>query len=201
MYLLYRDWCRETNQTSWCEEFTEARLHLRGNATETAYVYLNGKAADMRWLVEFLYLQVVKHEALVTATEEGRLVYAVVWGLASYYKVILSADKYLTAEESELIETSLSTSLICYNCLTVMFAGGPRWRPKPKDHQVDHMLEICKSWKLNPRDYWGYKNEDMIGVVKRMCHLLHRVTIMDRFMQHYCLDISIKLAEVRDAMR
>ncbi len=66
--------------------------------------------------------------------------------------------------------------LECYNALAVaaLEAIKPLYPVKPKFHQLAHCLRDLGQDSLNPKLYWGFADESLIGSVRRTAMHVYR---------------------------
>ena len=71
--------------------------------------------------------------------------------------------------------------------------GDPRlFRPKPKDHQIVHMIELwCKITRINPRMCANYKNENFVRLIKRMVKAVDKKAMSVRACEHFLLTAGL----------
>ena len=56
-------------------------------------------------------------------------------------------------------------------------SGRKLWKISPKLHLFEHLAEVQSVAWGNPRYYWTYSDEDLVGLLVGMAELLHPVTL------------------------
>lgn len=163
-YNVYKQWCIDTKQESRVVQFTAENLHVgRGK-----YVYLTSKAADARHFSGFVY-DVLSRTGPLHGVQHYDLAFGIVWGLRTYYNIEYTAGRWLSDDDIRGLREACSTMLVNYTAMHVALDRTGMFRPKPKDHQIAHLIEDwAVKTRVNPRFCANYKNENFVRLMKRL---------------------------------
>ena len=69
------------------------------------------------------------------------------------------------------------------------FARGVRmWKMQPKLHLLQHLLEYMITYQGNPRYYWTYQDEDLVGNMIEVARGVHvstlAISVLFKWMHH-----------------
>jgi len=160
-------------------------------------VFLTAKAADARKAARWLHELAVE---VNDGTMHSRHRVAVAWGLMQYYAVIMRAGRWMTDEEIADVEYAVYCCLSNFYALrSISVAAGhlAMYRPKPKSHMWLHLIDdFIKPTRLNPRNFWCYGGEDMVGRVKKIAAACHRSTLTVSVLKRYLFGKALLLADV-----
>ena len=86
-----------------------------------------------------------------------------------------NADRFLSAEEKQLLRDTSQTMMACYRILAIeaLENGVRAYKMKPKLHEVQHILEDSI---INPMRVWLYADEDLQRLVKEIAIQCHPLT-------------------------
>ncbi len=95
--------------------------------------------------------------------------------LVRFYELIGEEQMFLTSEaKAELPKLGQRLCGLYFQLSRMAFESGARlWKPVPKVHLFDHLCTWQAVEVGNPRFYWAYADEDMVGhviEVARSCH-------------------------------
>ena len=157
-------------------KFTREKL---GHNNISQYPELKSKAYHCRILISWV--------AQLTASQVRRTPHASLhmkmratccWALSTFCWLVDEFGNYLTDNQIRQLQFHGQTFLITYQHLaaTSYFQGTCLWSLKPKLHQFQHALKDLWVDRLNPRLYWCFGDESMIGILKRSAAKVHRST-------------------------
>ena len=69
------------------------------------------------------------------------------------------------AFDAELLKEATLRFLSFYSALSAESEDPTRWRPKPKFHMLQELVEFSAVEAGNPRDFWCYMDEDFVGII------------------------------------
>ena len=198
LYVRYRKWCHARRISDYTDAWTKDSLSWND------HISLKSKAAAMKRVVRFL-LDVVLE--LPQDSLEAKLVVGVTWGIAEYYRIIMTSGRYLPDEVIDALDTALTTAFLSYNALAAQehAAGGfHAWHVVSKFHMNLHLVrDFVRNTRVNPRFTYCYKDEDFMRVVKSLAIHSHPATLPQRVLERWLLCICVtgwrpltKLAEV-----
>ena len=170
----------EEELNSWYKERKEksqlqGRLTIARIRTSKNWPKLKAKGAASRHIAEFALLLARRH--LLDASERGRKAFAVAQCLVNFYRIIEDEGQYLSAGAKASIPKLGRQLCVLYAQLArEAFEDGERfWKMNPKLHLFLHLCEwLVPELGLNPRQYWTYGDEDVVGQlveVARSCHV------------------------------
>ena len=84
LYLRYRKWCHDRRISDYTDEWTKDSLSW------SDYICLKSKAAAVKHVARFLLDVVVE---LPQDSVEAKLVVGVAWGVAEYYRIIMTSGR------------------------------------------------------------------------------------------------------------
>ena len=165
-----RQWYTDTRAESRVQgKLTIERVRIRGK-----WPKLKAKAADTTHLSGYL---VHLMESFGTAADEQ--VVAVCNLLHRFYQILSNESQFLSpAAKAELPKVG-SNLAILYSALSAkaIASNDKSWKMMPKLHLLDH---LC-SWQAievgNPRFYWTYADEDLVGLLIEVAESCHPKTL------------------------
>ena len=138
--------------------------HLR---TAAGWPKLKGKAAPIRHLAKFAFKLAEAHL--------GQREQAIARLLVDFYELIGREDMFLGEEARRLIPGIGLRVGVLYAHLAreALVSGVKAWKITPKLHLFQHLCEHQSVLFGNPRFYWTYADEDMVGHLTEVgatCH-------------------------------
>lgn len=159
---------------------TKTKSKLQGDLTPerlkstSGYPKLKAKGAATRHLMEFVHMLAVKY------LSDDRRIAALTFVLVKFFKLIESEGMFLSKRVAADIAAVGRQFCMLYYQLSSEAAGKfqKRWKATPKIHMFQHMCE----WQvpellLNPRSYWTYADEDLVGKLMEMDESAHVLTL------------------------
>jgi hypothetical protein len=169
--LLFTDmkqWARRTR----CKNFLQGELTENRVRTSGKWPKLKAKAAHVRHLSRYA-LDLVQRFG--SRCEDSTLILGVVQLLVRFYDILDAGSMFL--EPAIAVEVALLGPSLCrmYSELSsrALAAGIKLWKMAPKFHIFCHLCEWQAREFGNPRFYWTYADEDLVGLlidIARTCH-------------------------------
>ena len=120
-----------------------------------------------------------------------RLRASVMWGWVEFLHLAghpVDPDWYCA---EELRRLDLSCKLILHGCkvLTTLnfLVGKPRWKGRPKLHQLWHVNDNAQLSHRPIRAFWTWKDEEGMGKLSRIACAVHGARISDRALQRWVI--------------
>ena len=162
------NWYKRTK----CDSRLRGKLSLERLRPSGDWPKLKGKAAAIRKLARFA-LEVA--ETYAENTAEDKLIIDVIGLLVAFYEIMDSESQFLSKAAKvnlpkigqKLAETFGRLAKIAVD------AGNRLWKLSPKLHLFEHLLEHQAINSGNPRWYWTYADEDLVGLmidIAEGCH-------------------------------
>ena len=148
----------------------QGKLTVERIRTSKGWPKLKSKAAATRHLAAYAV-----HLVQSFGTPEDREVLAIVQLLQKFYTIIASQSMFLTKEAKEALPELGRNLAILYSGLAAKSAAAhsKMWKMMPKLHLFVHLCEWQAVEIGNPRSFWTYADEDLVGLlceVARSCH-------------------------------
>jgi len=163
------EWYKERKEKSQLQgKLTIARVR-----TDKGWPKLKAKGAATRHLAEFAL--VIAKKYLGTSTRERKEL-AVIQCLVNFYRIISSEGMYLSDEAKRELPKVGNRLCALYGSLArEMFTLGQKfWKMNPKMHLFLHLCEwVVPELGLNPRQYWCYADEDVVGQLVEVARTSH----------------------------
>lgn len=156
---------------------------------------LPAKAAQTRGMVRWSLHLAEKFNSHSTRDE---LRYGACWGMVRYYDIIYGCGFILSENEIEQLKTAGLTFLQCYGELRRLALQDrlALWSCIPKMHQFQHLLEeFVPTTHLNPRFLCCYRDESMIGIVKRIAKHSQVASCSSRTLERLLLYLRCRWAK------
>ena len=155
--------------SKWQGKFTVDRVRTSGGWSK-----LTRRAASTRHLAHFAL-----HLAQTFGTSEDRRVLAVCRLLCEFYGIVSSESMCLTASVKEKLPVvGRNLAIICSALAEPALASHTRmWKMHPKAHFFVHMCEWQAVEVGNPRFYWTYSDEDLVGLLVEVAQSCHPKTL------------------------
>ena len=108
--------------------------------------------------------------------------------LDRFYSIIKSHDLFLPPDAIAELKTLGKQLVILYNALSVAAASEKRktWKFVPKFHLWVHLCEI-QAELFNPRAFWTYSDEDLVGQLVEVAKSCHANTVGETSLYKYLL--------------
>jgi hypothetical protein len=182
-----RNWYKTTQ----CKRRIQGALtqeRLRGQAD---WPKLKAKAAATKHVVAFCVHVMETFGDLADPFGEGNMILAVCKLLLRFYHIMDHASQFLTdGQKTELRKLSETFCGIYANLSAKSFAAGSRmWKIQPKLHLFQHLAEYMLAYQGNPRFYWTYQDEDLVGDMINVARGVHVDTLATSVLFkwiHYC---------------
>ena len=99
--------------------------------------------------------------------------------LVACYDILESESQFLSAAAKHKLPRIGQKLAECYGCLArIAFDRGEKlWKLSPKLHLMEHLLEYQCIQAGNPRWYWTYADEDLVGLMIDIAEGCHANTL------------------------
>ena len=164
---------------AWCKE-KKVKSRLQGKLTmerlrsQSGFPKLKCKAAATRHLSEFAYNLAVRH------CQDDRRIVAVGQLLVEFYTLIEGENLHMRRSAIDRIAVVGRSLVQLYGQLarSALASNQKMWKVTPKHHIFLHLAE----WQigdlgLNPRSYWTYADEDLVGKLVECAEHCHPSTL------------------------
>ena len=144
-----------------------------------------GKAAETRHLSGYLVDLASRH---LDGSDHAATRLAIAQLLDRFYVVLKNNGMFLTPESESEIATIGKQLVILYNALSTAAAATQTktWKFSPKFHMWLHLCEI-QAGMYNPRFFWTYADEDLVGQMLEVAQTCHASTLADTALYKYLL--------------
>jgi hypothetical protein len=151
-------------------KLTPERLRTSGD-----WPKLKAKAAATRASIRFCIHLVETFGDLSLPTTTDSRILSLCRLLQRFYVLQDTGGRYFTAAQlEELKKLSLVFGAVYGNLAATSFAARQRlWKFQPKFHLFAHLLEWQVVWAGNPRFFWTYQDEDLVGHLIEVAHGVH----------------------------
>ena len=114
-----------------------------------------------------------------TADSEDAQILACCKLLNRFYVLIMGAGQFFNDDQkTELRNLSQTFAGIYARLSAAAFARGVRmWKLQPKLHLFQHLAEYMAMYQGNPRYYWTYQDEDLVGNMIEFARGVHVSTL------------------------
>ena len=173
---LYEDIQKWYSRTK-CPSRLQGKLTVERVRAKSGYPKLKSKANQARHLAFYVLEIMVAHSR---GDERDRHLVAVCQMLVRYYEVLNSESLYLRPEaRDELVQIGFRLASAYSKLASWAFAEGVKmWKTSPKLHLFQHLCEHQSYyWRLNPRYWWCYSDEDLVGQLITVAESLHPRTM------------------------
>lgn len=137
--------------------------------SDNGYPSLSCKAYNGRvWLV---FMVTCLHSAVLTTNNpEMRLAYSTCKALSVYFDRLERCPRYLNDAQARSQYDSMMQFVSGYHKLATLSLslGQSRWKLIPKLHCCVHLAENALRDKYNPKYYHCFKDEDFMGLLKKL---------------------------------
>ena len=172
LYEEMRAWYKATRTSSKVQgELTVERIR-----TQRGWPKLKAKAAALRHLILFAVDLASRHNS---GSDHDRRRLGVAQCLAEFYKIMEAEDQFLSPDASNKIKFYGTNCIMMYAQLSqeALTSGLKLWKISPKHHLMLHLCEWQAPILGNPRWYWTYLDEDLVGQLIEVCHKCHPLTM------------------------
>ena len=113
---------------------------------------------------------------------------AVVRLLNRFYIILNENDMFISAGDLDELKNIGKNLTVLYNALSVEAATNMKkvWKFVPKFHLFVHLCEI-QSAVMNPRFFWTYSDEDLVGQLCEVARTCHPNTMGETALYKYLL--------------
>jgi len=164
------EWYKNTK----CDSRLQGKLTLDRVRTSGAWPKLKGKAAATRHLAAYA-LHLVK----TFGRDEDRSVLAVCTLLCEFYSILNNESMFLSEVARRRLPEVGRQLAVLYSQLaeSAARAGERMWKMHPKLHLFVHLCEWQSLEWGNPRYYWTYADEDLVGLLTEVGASCHPTTL------------------------
>ena len=144
--------------------------------TQGGWPKLGGKAAQLRHCARFASEVAGQHDS-GSAHDRRRL--AVVQLLVRFYDLVEHGDMFFnSAQCRDLVSIGRNLPVLYSQLAAEAAAAGKKlWKAQPKLHLFCHLCEWQIPLRLNPRMYWTYGDEDLVGKLIEVASSCHPFTV------------------------
>jgi hypothetical protein len=150
---------------------TWEKIRVTGSPPE-----FKAKAAATRHIVPFAASLATEFD---TGSEHDRRRRVVVESLVSFYAMVQAGARRISANDLRRLPECCQA--LCTNyahlSLEAVRANVPAWQLKPKMHLFQHLCHYQVQQFGNPRFYWTYPDEDMVGQMVEVAKACHPSTL------------------------
>ncbi len=115
------------------------------------------------------------------------------WGLAEYFHVIKSADRFFTDAELPRLYHASHTFLYMFSEMSRESDDLLMWSHIPKMHQFHHLILDALDDRNNPRFFHCFGDEDMVGIMLRTARSCHSLTVVDSCVRKYATGLVARI--------
>lgn len=165
-----RGWYSRTR----CESHVQGKLTVDRVRTSGGWPKLKAKAAATRHLAAYAL-----HLARTFGRAEDRLVIAVCTLLCEFYSILENESMFLSEPaRSRLPEVGRQLAVLYTQLAEESTRSRLRmWKMHPKLHIFVHLCEWQALDWGNPRYYWTYADEDLVGLITEVSQSCHPATL------------------------
>lgn len=114
------------------------------------------------------------------------------WGAAEVIYITDHSDLLFDDATAQRLRYAGTLHVLCFAWLANATWGAFLFKPKPKWHYFEHMLEFAVQWKLNPRGWACWGEESFLAKVKCLGQRCHGKTMLLRSLQRYLLCLGMR---------
>ena len=164
----FKQYCKDKHFTCSQPLFTEKMLTLK----RTQYPMLKSKAANCRYVIEWLASATSDAVARGSDNEQMKMVATACWALADFTYCMRAFPRFLTPPQRDRMVYAGQVYLLVWNELAYrsFHAGILRFHIRPKTHYFAHMILDIQTDSTNPRCFHCYSDEDYVGRVGKLVH-------------------------------
>jgi hypothetical protein len=168
-----KQWYQDTK----CNRRIQGKLTLERVRTSAGWPKLKAKGAATRHLIRFC---VFLMETYSDGGNEDLKILNLCKLMARFYDLIESQSQFFT--QSALMEMSLLSKTLCaiYADLSAAAFAPPTvkmWKTMPKIHLFQHLCEYMIFYQGNPKYFWTYQDESLVGDMIELCQSVHVNTL------------------------
>ena len=161
---------------------TRAKYRLQGELTivriktSNDWPKLKSKATQLRCLSRFALELARKHDS---GSQHDRRRSGVAQLLVRFYEIVEQEGLFLSDAAVREIKSIGKDLPMLYIALASEAALKQQrlWKAQPKMHLFQHLCEWQVPMKLNPRIYWTYADEDLVGKLIEVASACHPYTV------------------------
>ena len=159
-----------------CQRRLQGALSIERIRSQSDWPKLKGKAAATRAVIAFcVFLMETYGDGSVT---DNRIL-SLCKLMQRFYTIISSEGQFLSAS-AKLEIPKLSQTLAAIYVLLANDAfreGIKMWKTQPKLHLFQHLCEYMCLYQGNPKYFWTYQDEDLVGEMIELCQSVHATTM------------------------
>ena len=159
-----------------CQRRLQGALSIERIRSQSDWPKLKGKAAATRAVIAFcVFLMETYGDGSVT---DNRIL-SLCKLMQRFYTIISSEGRFLSAS-AKLEIPKLSQALAAIYVLLANDAfreGIKMWKTQPKLHLFQHLCEYMCLYQGNPKYFWTYQDEDLVGEMIELCQSVHASTM------------------------
>ena len=143
---------------------------------QSKWPHMKGKAAAIRHLAYYVKDLVGEFRR---PTIEDTLIQNICTLICRFYDIISAQSQTLSAEAKEELPLLAQRLAEWYSQLAASrFSDENRlWKVQPKLHLFEHLLEVTAIIYGNPRYFWTYADEDLVGQMVDIAETVHPATL------------------------
>ena len=159
-----------------CPYRLQGALTLERIRATSQWPKLKAKAAVARYLAKFALWVVEEHG---NGTEHDNLVLNVAGLLCAFYSVLECESRFLSEAARHNLPKIGQRLAASYGRLAKLaFDNEQRlWKLSPKMHLFEHLCELQAVAYGNPRWWWTYADEDLVGLMVDVAETCHPMTM------------------------
>ena len=178
-------WCKQNRQCHTIKRFGRhgfcmTRLH-------GVFPYYKGKAHNCLVLCRWLEIICAEH----TDTPQRALRAQVLFAWVDVFQLCFEAPDpdFLTDDELKRLDQDVRLLMHGHRVLSNFHAAHciARWNLRPKIHSMDHINKEAQLSRRNPRAWFSFKEEEMMGKLARIACAVHAVSLCARSLERWCL--------------
>ncbi len=185
------------NESHRIRSFTRAKFSMF--VKSTSWPYYKGKAHHCLVLCRWLSAKCAEF-AEANPSPYAKLRASVLWAWVEFFQLAgHPADPDWYSEE-ELKRLDVSTGLILHGAKVLTSlncaASRPRWKFRPKLHQMWHINDNAQLSGRPVRSTWSWKEEEGMGKLSRIACAVHAARVSDRSLQRWILQFLNSVEDV-----
>ena len=159
-----------------CPDRLRGKLTLETVRAQGEWPQMKGKAAAIRHLAYYAKSIVDEYRR---ATIEDTIIQNICILICRFYDILSEQSQTLSAEAKEELPKLAQKLAEWYAQLSASrFSDENRlWKVQPKLHLFEHLLEITAILYGNPRYFWCYADEDLVGQMVDIAETCHPATL------------------------
>ena len=197
-YVEFCEHCSNTCQHHTIRRFTRCGFSMYNTGSWPAY---KGKAHNTLVMTRWLGC---KCSEFKDGSDYSRTRYFVLFAWTQWFDVCLGADPDFL-EHGELVRLSKATKLMirCHRKLANLNVATctASWEIKPKLHVMFHILKDAESGRRNPKAWWSFKEEEMMGRLATIACATHACTLARRTLERWCLQFFSAMSDDSEPIR